>query len=50
MMGYGCCNSIFTGRNFLTKEEKIELLREYEQDLKKEVQGIEQKIKELELN
>ena len=49
-MGYGCCRSGFTGRNFLTSEEKIQLLREYHQDLKREVQGVEERIKELEVN
>jgi hypothetical protein len=49
-MGYGCCGSGYTGRNFLTREEKIQLLREYHQDLKREVQGVEERIKELEAN
>jgi len=49
-MGYNCCNSLFEESGFLTREEKIDLLREYEQDLKREVQSVEQKIKELELN
>jgi hypothetical protein len=49
-MGYSCCGLSYTSRNFLTKEEKIQLLREYHQDLKKEVQGVEDKIKELEIN
>ena len=49
-MGYGCRNLSFTERCYLTKGEIIELLREYEQDLKKEVQGVGQKIRELELN
>jgi len=48
-MGYGCCGSSYT-RSFLTKEEKIQLLKEYYQDLKKEVQGVEERIKELEVN
>ncbi|WP_150121329.1 DUF5320 domain-containing protein [Candidatus Nitrosocosmicus hydrocola] len=49
-MGYSCCSSSYASRSFLTKEEKIQLLREYHQDLKKEVQGVEEKIKELEVN
>ena len=49
-MGYGCYGSSYTGRSFLTKEEKIQLLREYHQDLKREVQGVEERIKELEVN
>jgi hypothetical protein len=50
IMGYGCCGSGYTGRNFLTREEKIRLLREYHQDLKREVQGVEERIKELEVD
>ena len=46
-MGYSCCGSSYTSRSFLTKEEKIQLLKEYHQDPQKEVQGIEEKIKEL---
>jgi hypothetical protein len=49
-MGYGCCGSSYASRSFLTKEEKIQLLKEYHQDLQKEVQGVEEKIKELEIN
>jgi len=49
-MRYGCCGSSYTGRCFLTKEEKIQLLRGYHQDLKREVQGVEERIKELEVN
>lgn len=49
-MSYGCCSSSYSERSFLTKEEKIEILREYQQDLQKEVQGVEEKIKELESN
>lgn len=49
-MGYSCCGSSYVSRSFLTKEEKIQLLKEYHQDLKKEVQGVEEKIKELEIN
>ncbi|HEU5119882.1 MAG TPA: hypothetical protein VFT71_02750 [Candidatus Nitrosocosmicus sp.] len=50
MMSYICCSSSYVSRSFLTKEEQIQLLREYHQDLKKEVQGVEDKIKELEVN
>ncbi|HKU82587.1 MAG TPA: hypothetical protein VJP58_00970 [Candidatus Nitrosocosmicus sp.] len=49
-MGYGCYGSSYTRRSFLTKEEKIQLLKEYHQDLKREVQGVEERIKELEVN
>ena len=48
-MGYGCCGTGFQrGRNFLTKEERVELLKEYKADLEKETQGIVERIKELE--
>jgi hypothetical protein len=36
------------GRSFLTKEERIELLKEYKQDLERESQGVAERIKELE--
>jgi hypothetical protein len=42
-MGYGCCGV----REFLTKEEKIELLKEYKESLEKEAQGVSERIKEL---
>jgi hypothetical protein len=35
-------------RNFLTKEERIELLKEYKQDLENESLGVAERIKELE--
>lgn len=44
-----CCGS--SGfRSFLTKEEKIEMLKEYKNNLEKEVQGIYERIKDLEKN
>ena len=47
-MGYGCCGSgVEQVRNFLTKEERISLLKEYSDGLEKEVQGIKERIKEL---
>jgi len=49
-MSYSCCSSSRVSRSFLTKEEQIQLLQEYQQDLKKEVQGVEEKIKELKVN
>ena len=42
-MGYGCCEM----RNFLTKEEKVEMLKEYEENLEKELKGLKERIKEL---
>jgi hypothetical protein len=37
-------------RNFLTKEEKLELLKEYKEGLEKETKGVSERIKELEKN
>jgi len=48
-VGQGCCEVGIQGaRNFLTKEERISLLKEYKEDLEKEVQGITERITELE--
>jgi hypothetical protein len=35
-------------RSFLTREEKISMLKEYKEELEKETQGITERIKELE--
>lgn len=37
-----------TGRSFLTRQEKIEMLKEYKEALDNESQGVAEKIKELE--
>ncbi len=43
---YGeCC---YGGRSFLTKEEKIEMLKEYKDYLEKEATGVAERIKDLE--
>jgi hypothetical protein len=42
--GYGYGYGV---RSFLTKEEKLALLKEYKEDLEKEVKGVEERIKEL---
>ncbi|TVP41297.1 DUF5320 domain-containing protein [Candidatus Nitrosocosmicus arcticus] len=53
-MGCGCnYSSTNTGgiqksRSFLTREEKVELLKEYWNDLEREVKGVSERIKELE--
>ena len=48
-MGYSCCGvSVQNARSFLTKQERISLLKEYKEDLDKESQGVAEKIKELE--
>jgi len=55
-MGCGCSYSGSSGvgtqkgRSFLTREEKVELLKEYRNDLEKEAQGVSERIKELEVN
>ena len=48
-MGQNCCG-VKNFRNFLTNEEKTEMLKEYKQELEKEVAGISERIKELERN
>lgn len=49
IMSYVCCNISFTESSFLPNEEKLVLLREYQQGLKKKVKGAEEKNKDLEL-
>jgi hypothetical protein len=50
-MGYGCCVSGFqSARSFLTKEERIALLKEYQDELENEKQGVTERIKEIEAN
>jgi predicted RNA methylase len=54
-MGCGCSYSgsglsTQKARSFLTREEKVELLKEYRNDLEKEAQGVSERIKELEVN
>ena len=45
IMAYECC-SIY-GRRYLTRAEKIDLLKEYKVDLENELKGVEERIKEL---
>ena len=48
-MGYSCCGvSVKSARNFLTKEERISLLKEYKDDLDKKSQGVAERIERLE--
>jgi hypothetical protein len=48
-MGYGYCGAGFqNARSYLTKEERIALLKEYKDELEKEGQGVVERIKELE--
>ena len=44
-MNCGPCGS--GNRNFMTKEEKVEMLDEYKESLEKELQGVKERIKEL---
>ena len=48
-MGYGCCG-MNAPRSFLTREEKVEMLKEYASDLETEVRGVKERIAELEKN
>ncbi len=49
MTGYSCCEStVQEARSFLTKQERISLLKDYKEDLDKESQGVGEKIKDLE--
>jgi hypothetical protein len=43
-MGYVCCEP----RSFHTRDEKIKMLKDYNEALKKETQGVKERIKELE--
>jgi hypothetical protein len=42
MCGCGC-----GGRRFLSRKEKIEMLEEYRESLKSELEGVEEELKEL---
>ncbi len=39
----GCCGT----RGFYTKEEKVEMLKEYKESLEKEAKGVAERIKQL---
>ena len=43
-MGCGCYGGSRT-RSFLTKEERVALLKEYQDELEKEKQGVTERIK-----
>lgn len=50
-MGCGCSAGGFErARSFLTKEERVALLKEYQDELEKEKQGVTERIKQLEAN
>ncbi|MBI2085217.1 MAG: DUF5320 domain-containing protein [Candidatus Aenigmarchaeota archaeon] len=44
------CGCVAQERSFLTKEEKIEMLKEYKDSLEQETKGVAERIKELEKN
>jgi predicted nucleic acid-binding Zn-ribbon protein len=46
-MIHGMCGCGCGGRRFLSRKEKIELLEEYRESLKKELEGVEEELKEL---
>lgn len=46
MEGYGCCGA--GTRSFFSKEEKVEMLKEYKNTLEKEAKGVGERIKQLE--
>lgn len=47
MHGYECnCGTGYRG--FLTREEKIEMLKEYKDSLEKEAKGVAERIKDME--
>ncbi len=41
------CGQGYYGRRYLTKEEKIEWLEEYQNNLEKELAGVKERIQEL---
>jgi len=44
-----CCESTHScaPRNFLTKEEKVEMLQEYKESLEKEIQAVKERVEAL---
>jgi hypothetical protein len=46
-MVHGACGCGFGGRRFLSRNEKIEMLEEYRESLKNELEGVEEELKEL---
>lgn len=45
-----CEDWMHGARNFLTKEEKLEMLREYKKNLESETKGVSERIAQLEKN
>jgi hypothetical protein len=46
-MAHGMCGCGCSGRRFLSRKEKIEMLEEYRESLKNELEGVEEALKEL---
>lgn len=48
-MGSNCCSTSACGgsRNFLTKDERVEMLKEYQESLELELKGVKEKIEDL---
>ena len=45
--GYSSMRCCCSPRRFFTKEEEIEMLEDYKDQLKKELEGVDRKIKEM---
>lgn len=45
MCGYGC--GCAGGRGFLTRDEKVEMLKEYKDNLEKEAKAVGERIEEI---
>jgi len=48
-MAHGMCSCGCGGRRFLSKKERIEMLEEYLESLKSEIEGVEEELKELKI-
>ncbi len=46
-MVHGMCGCGCEGRRFLSKKEKMEMLEEYRESLKNELEGVEEELKAL---
>jgi hypothetical protein len=46
-MAHGMCGCVCGGRRFLSRKEKVEILEEYRESLKNELEGVEEELNEL---
>ena len=46
-MAHGMCGCGCGGRRFLSRKEKVEMLEEYRESLKNELEGVEEELNEL---